>query len=74
MPKRFSAKEIIKSLEHLGFTIISQRGSHIKMRGIIHGKLQTAIIPNHKQVATSTLASILRQANITKQELEDALK
>lgn len=73
MPKRFSAKEVVKSLENIGFVKVSQRGSHIKMRGIVHGKLQTAIVPNHKQVATGTLASILRQANVTKQDLEDNL-
>jgi predicted RNA binding protein YcfA (HicA-like mRNA interferase family) len=73
MPKRYSAKQILKSLQNQGFTIISQRGSHIKLRGIIDGKLQTAIVPNHKQIATGTLSSILRQAHISKQDLEDNL-
>jgi predicted RNA binding protein YcfA (HicA-like mRNA interferase family) len=73
MPKRYSAKQILKSLKNQGFTIISQRGSHIKLRGIIQGRLQTVIVPNHKQIATGTLSSILRQAHISKQDLEDNL-
>lgn len=73
MPKRYSAKEVIKALKKLGFIKISQRGNHIKMRGIIAGKLQTSIIPNHKQLAPETLSSILIQANITKQDLENTL-
>ncbi len=48
MPKLCSAREIIKRLQKFGFTIVSQKGSHIKMRGIRDGKLQAAIVPNHK--------------------------
>jgi hypothetical protein len=44
------------------------------MRGIIDGQLRTTIIPTHKQIATGTLASILRQANISKIELDDHIK
>jgi predicted RNA binding protein YcfA (HicA-like mRNA interferase family) len=73
MPKRYSAKSVLKALKRLGFTKVSQKGSHLKVRGIVDGKLQTAIIPLHKEIATGTLSSILRQANVTKQELEDNL-
>ncbi len=72
MPKLYSAREIVNKFRKLGFTIISQKGSHIKLRGIRGGKLQTVIVPNHKEVALGTLSSILRQANITKKELEEA--
>ena len=71
MPKRYSAKELIKILKKLGFSKISQRGSHLKMRGIIDGKLQTVIIPMHKEISVGTLSSILRQANLTKQDLQN---
>ena len=71
MPKRYSARQVIKTLERLGFKVVSQRGSHIKLRGLQEGKLQTVIVPNHKQVAVGTFSSILRQASITKQEFEE---
>jgi predicted RNA binding protein YcfA (HicA-like mRNA interferase family) len=74
MPKRYSSAQIIKALSSLGFIKISQKGSHLKMRGIIDGQLRTTIIPTHKQIATGTLASILRQANISKIELDDHIK
>lgn len=73
MPKLYSAKEVIKRLKRLGFVEISQKGSHIKMRGLQKGELRTAIIPNHKQIAQGTLSSILKQANVSKQEM-DAVK
>jgi predicted RNA binding protein YcfA (HicA-like mRNA interferase family) len=74
MPKRYSAVQIIKALQKLGFVKISQKGSHIKMRGIISGKLQTVVIPNHKAIAAGTLSSILRQAGLKKEEFEKAVK
>lgn len=72
MPKLYSAREVILRLKRLGFTLVSQKGSHIKMRGLREGKLQTAIIPNHKEIASGTLKSILNQANVTKKELDDS--
>ncbi len=74
MPKLYSSKEVIKSLHRAGFEIISQKGSHIKLRGIISGKLQTVIVPNHKEIARGTFNSILIQSNLTKQEFESYLK
>lgn len=71
MPKRYSARLVLKALSNLGFITISQKGSHIKLRGVIEGKLQTVIVPNHKTIAIGTLSSILKQASITKQDLEE---
>ena len=71
MPKLYSAREIIKALKQAGFQIVSQKGSHIKLRGIREGKLQTVIVPNHKEIAKGTFSSILIQANLTKKEFEE---
>lgn len=59
MPKLYSAKEVIKALQRAGFETVSQRGSHIKMRGIREGKIQTVIIPNYKEIPQGTFSSIL---------------
>lgn len=72
MPKLYSAREIINKFQRLGFTVVSQKGSHIKLRGVRNGKLQTAIVPNHKEVALGTLSSVLKQADLTKKELDEA--
>ncbi|MDP1743777.1 MAG: type II toxin-antitoxin system HicA family toxin [Candidatus Amesbacteria bacterium] len=73
MPKLYSSRETINSLRRAGFEIISQSGSHIKMRGVVDGKPQTAIIPNHRELAMGTFKSILKQANLTKSEFEEHL-
>ena len=71
MPKLYSARQIVKALQRIGFEIVSQKGSHIKLRGIFDGETYTAIVPNHKEVALGTLQSILKQAGITREELEE---
>jgi len=73
MPKLYSAKEIIKALKRAGFMVISQRGSHIKLRGLHNSKMQTTIVPNHKTVAIGTFSSILKQADMTRSEFEQYL-
>ncbi|HEY5601351.1 MAG TPA: type II toxin-antitoxin system HicA family toxin [Patescibacteria group bacterium] len=61
----------MKALRRIGFEIISQKGSHIKLRRNFDGKVYTVIVPNHKEVALGTLQSILKQAGIMMDELEE---
>lgn len=52
-------------LEQLGFEQVRQRGSHVVLR---RGEVG-CVIPLHKEVKTGTLASLLRQAGVTIDEL-----
>jgi len=61
----------MKALQRLGFIIVSQKGSHIKLRKTIDGSVFSPIVPNHKEIAMGTLQSILRQAGIKKDELDE---
>ena len=71
-----SAKEAIKAFERMGFQTIAQQGSHIKMRRrLFNGKIETAIIPNHKQLKEGTLRKgILRPLGIATSEFLKFLK
>lgn len=70
MPKLYSAKVILSALRRAEFSIISQKGSHIKLYKREGDKSYTVIIPNHKEVAIGTFGSILNQANMTRKEFE----
>jgi len=48
-----------------------KKGSHIKLKKKFNGKVFIVIVPDHPELAIGTLKSILRQANISK---EDFLK
>ncbi len=65
MPKlrRLSAQEVIDILNQFGFEIISQKGSHIKLRRLSETGKETLTIPNHKQLDLGTCRAIFRQAS-----------
>ncbi|MDP4008815.1 MAG: type II toxin-antitoxin system HicA family toxin [bacterium] len=66
MPKLkiLSGSEVIKILEGFGFTVASQKGSHVKLkRQRETGSNQILTIPNHKELDRGTLRAILRQAS-----------
>lgn len=74
MPKLYSGAKILKALNRAGFYQVSQKGSHVKLRGIRFGKLQTVVVPRHKEVAWGTFQSILEQAAMTLEELRKYLR
>lgn len=74
MPKLYSAAKIVKTLRRAGFYQVSQRGSHIKMRGFRFGKLQTVIVPFHKEIAWGTFQSIIDQAQMNLEEFKSYLR
>ncbi|OGK10040.1 hypothetical protein A2767_00190 [Candidatus Roizmanbacteria bacterium RIFCSPHIGHO2_01_FULL_35_10] len=71
MPKIYSARIVLKALKKAGFVKISQKGSHIKLKGVREGRILTVIVPNHKTVARGTFQSVLEQAEMTSLEFED---
>ena len=51
-------------LRRFGFEVISQRGSHMKMRRTAAGgRKETITIPAHHELDTGTCRAILRQAS-----------
>ena len=73
MPKlpRLSGKEVIKALSKIGFEHVRTRGSHaILNKQTVYGKI-TIPVPLHKEIAKGTLKSIMKQADLT---LDDLLK
>lgn len=74
MSRFYSGLKIIKALQKSGFYIVSTRGSHVKLRGVRFGKLQTVIVPKHREVAFGTFQSILRQAAMEFEELKNFIR
>jgi len=65
-----SGKDVVKTLERLGFEQIRQRGSHV----ILRRGGDACVVPLHKQVKTGTLAGIVRQAGLTRDEFLGAVR
>lgn len=73
MPRLYSSKKVVKAFKRAGFSKISQKGSHIKMRGIWNEKVRTVIIPDHKEIAFGTFQSVLNQADMSLEEFKKFL-
>ena len=69
MGRVISARRAIKILSRdFGFSFISQKGSHIKLRRKIGNKTIITIIPLHKELAPGTLKGVLRLAQVDEKE------
>jgi len=66
-----SGRKVIKALTKAGFKVAGKKGSHMKLKKKVNDKVFVVIVPDHAELARGTLKSILRQANITR---EDFLK
>lgn len=65
MPKPLSGKEVIKLLcREFGFYFYSQKGSHVKLKKDIGSRELVTIVPLHKELASGTMKSILKLAEI----------
>ena len=70
MPKLpvIKPKELVKVLKKLGFVEYRQKGSHLIM--VLEIKNKQVVIPMHnKPLKKGTLASILRQADVSVDEI-----
>jgi predicted RNA binding protein YcfA (HicA-like mRNA interferase family) len=63
-------REIKRRLERAGFVEASQKGSHVKFVRRLGDVVDTAIVPNKREIPVGTLHSILNQAHISLEEWE----
>ncbi len=73
MAKTFSGKETVKILiRSFGFFVVSQKGSHVKLRRRAGAKTITTIVPMHKELARGTLLGVLELAEIAEEDFKNA--
>jgi predicted RNA binding protein YcfA (HicA-like mRNA interferase family) len=71
--KQLSGDDVVSVFASLGFTVHSQRGSHVKLRRVTAtGQKQTLTVPRHRELDSGTLRAIIRQASryLTEAELQ----
>jgi predicted RNA binding protein YcfA (HicA-like mRNA interferase family) len=62
-----SGAELIRALERYGWTVVRQRGSHVRLKK--PGRRNALVVPLHREIRKGTLAGILRDAGLTADEL-----
>ena len=61
--RRLSARQILRILQAFGFSVVSTRDSHAKLkREIEGGPSQILTVPLHRELAPGTVRAIYRQA------------
>jgi predicted RNA binding protein YcfA (HicA-like mRNA interferase family) len=64
--RRLSGREVCKILEQEGFIQVRQHGSHIIMQKRLADTTITVPVPNHPEIRTGTLRSIIRQSQLSR--------
>ena len=71
-----SCKELILSLKKLGYEVIRQKGSHIRLVTLLKGK-HYVTVPNHNSIKMGTLSGIINDVaahfNKSKEEIINEL-
>ncbi len=65
-----SGKDVCKILERHGFIEVRRRGSHIAMQKRTRESTVTIPVPDHKELRSGTLMSIIRQSGLPRSEFE----
>jgi len=75
MPKVPSVNHnrIVAALQRLGFVVVRQRGSHIRMEKRLIDETLKITVPAHRPVKRSTLSHILKQAAVSLDDFLAAL-
>lgn len=80
MPKlpQVSGSQLVKLLQSLGYEVVRQRGSHIRLKKVTALGEHAITVPAHKAIAKGTLADTISRVslwnNIPREELNRRLK
>ncbi|HQU45949.1 MAG TPA: type II toxin-antitoxin system HicA family toxin [Pirellulales bacterium] len=64
---------IVAALQRLGFAVVRQRSSHIRLEKQLAGRRLKITVPAHRPVKRSTLSHVLKQAEVSLADFLDAL-
>lgn len=65
----FSGKEVVKRLEKLGYIVVRQKGSHVRLHHV-SGSVKPLTVPLHREIKVGLLASIIKDVGLS---IEDFL-
>ena len=65
--------KLINALKRDGWLVVRQRGSHIRLQKHLGDETLKLTVPAHRPIKRSTLAHILKQAQLSASRLEDLL-
>jgi len=61
----WSGKDVVRALERLGYVVLRQRGSHVRMRHVDAARHKSVTIPLHRELKIGLLRQIISDAGIS---------
>lgn len=68
-----SYRKVIIALQRAGFIVLRQRGNHIRMQKRTREKVIKITVPAYLPVKRTTLAKIIKDADLTVEEFNELL-
>lgn len=68
-----SGEQVIRVLERYGYVAVRQKGSHVRLRNERDPRRLPVTVPLHDELAFGTLKRILRDSQLTVEELSSKL-
>jgi predicted RNA binding protein YcfA (HicA-like mRNA interferase family) len=69
--KVLSGRDVTHILEQNGFVEVRRHGSHIVMQKLVAAGTITLPVPDHHELKRGTLAAIVRQSLVPREEFEE---
>jgi len=66
-----SGRDVVHILERHGFAEVRHHGSHIVMQKAVSKGTITLPVPDHHELKRGTLAAIVRQSHLPREEFEE---
>ncbi len=63
-----SGHKFVKILSSIGFKVVGQKGSHVRLKKKTDNDVKIVVVPLHDETSIGTYRSILKQAGLTKEE------
>ena len=68
-----SGERLVRALKRAGFAVLRQKGSHVSLEKRVGEKVLRTVVPQHSTLAKGTLSDILKQTELTVDQLLDLL-
>lgn len=68
-----SGRGMITALSRIGYVVVRQRGSHLRLRHPTDRSRRPLTVPDHSTLKPGTLRAILRDANLSVDQLRELL-
>lgn len=68
-----SYRKVVNALQRAGFVVVRQRGSHIRLQKRTKERVIKLTVPAHTTIKKTTLARIIKDANLSVEEFKGLL-